>query len=208
MLGRRDGTSWLRVIRDVLGLLLLSDIAYLLLVAVNHNTRWPVGSVMVGDLWQGDAYVHRMHPELDPQRIVVGLNLVKDNHRISYSSAQTILSLISHRLLFALVTIPMLILAQRAIKAAIEHDPFTRQMVRRLRVLGWVVLVGGGLSELAEYVCARILLNITLPKDTLDFAQPDVDITLWWLFPALIVLAFAEIVRRGVAMRDELDTVV
>jgi hypothetical protein len=32
--------------------------------------------------------------------------------------------------------------------------------------------------------------------------------TLWWLLPGLILLAVSEMVRRGVDLRAELDTVI
>jgi len=203
---QRGGTTWLRAFRAVVELLLVVDIFSLLVTPLEHVRS--VGKVQVTVFWQGDPYMHRMHPELDPGQIAVGLSQVRDNQFIDYSALQTLLYLISHHLVFLLVTIPMLVMARRVITRAIDGDPFTPEMVRRLRILGLVVLVGGALSELTEYVCATVLLHITVPADALDFSEPDVKITLWWVMPAFILLAVSEVVRRGVAMRAELDTVI
>jgi hypothetical protein len=200
------GTRWLQAIRAILTLLLVSDVLVLLLSPTEHVSS--VGSVSTGVMWSGDAYVHRQLPELEVSRVAVGLDLARDNHLIDYSLGQKLLYLMSHRLAFILVSIPMLILARRVVATAIHSDPFTPDMVRRLRVLGLAVLIGGALSEAAEYVCAQVLLRMVVPKQALFSAEPDVRITLWWLLPAFILLAVAEVVRRGVAMRAELDTVI
>jgi Protein of unknown function (DUF2975) len=201
----RTGTGWLRGIRVVLALLLLGDILYLASVPFSHTVQ-SVGTVDTGVFWQGDPYVHRMHPELHPDQVVVGLSHVPGRNG-TYSPLQTILWLLSDHLAFAIVTVPILVMAMRLAGAAIDHDPFTAPMVRRLRNLGLTILIAGALADVTAYVSAEILLRISVPKDALDFALPNTQLSFWWLVPAFTVLAVAQVMRRGVAMRAELDTV-
>jgi hypothetical protein len=64
------------------------------------------------------------------------------------------------------------------------------------------------LSELAEYVTARILFDSAVAGPLRGWSSPDFHLSLWWLLPGLILLAVAEVVRRGRELREELDTVV
>jgi hypothetical protein len=75
-------------------------------------------------------------------------------------------------------------------------------------VLGAVVLAGGAASELTEYITARVLLDSAVSVGLRRWAQPDFHLTFWWLITGLILLAVAEVVRRGRTLRDELDTVI
>jgi hypothetical protein len=168
-----------------------------------------LGQVMSGDIFAGDPYTHRAHQSLSVEWVTVEINRAgPDGQRVDETLAQRLLYLTTYRLAFILATIPMLVLARRLIGQAMRGDPFTPAMVRRLRVLGAVVLVGGALSEAAQYAAADALLRISLPPELLPWAQPNVRITLWWIMPGLILLAIAEVVKRGVALRAELDGVI
>ena len=63
-----------------------------------------------------------------------------------------------------------------------------------------------------EYVAQTVLLDISLPHDdglrfgALISHYPS--LAPWWLLPGLVLLAFAEIVRRGCDLRVELDEVI
>jgi hypothetical protein len=207
----RSTTAWLRAIRVVVTLLLVSNVLFLaqelILVRPHVGT---IATVHAGDIFNGDAYVHRLHPELRVDNVTVSPNEIgPDNHRNHVPAWQAVLWLLTHHVAFALAAIPMLVLARRLLDAVVRSDPFTLDIVRRLRVLGWVVLIGGALSEIAEYVAARILVNSFIPAGFMrEWAEPDTDITLWWVMPAFILLAVAEVVRRGCVLRDELDTVI
>lgn len=210
----RSTTAWLRAIRVVVTLLLVSNVLFLAQELINVVLSSPrvgtIATVDTGDMFGPDAYVHRQHPELRVDNVTVSPNEIgSDNHRKHVPAWQIVLWLLSHHVAFALAAIPMLVLARRLLAAVVRSDPFTLDIVRRLRVLGWVVLVGGAFSEIAEVVAARILVNSLIPAGFMrEWAQPDVDTTLWWMMPALILLAVSEVVRRGCVLRDELDAVI
>jgi hypothetical protein len=192
-------TFWLRFIRVVLGVMLVLDLGTLLIAVLNPVQAF--GTVSAGDIFAGDPYLHRMHQELRVTDVVVA----PVGHA---TTAQRVLFTMSHGVVFCLAVIPMLILARRLIAGVLADDPFTQRTVRRLRVLGGVVLAGGAVSELTEYLTARILLGSAVSADLRTWARPDFHLTLWWLMPGLILLAFAEVVRRGRTLREELDTVI
>lgn len=194
---RRD--FWLRFIRVVLGVMLFLDV--IALVPAFLNNVQTVGTVSAGDIFAGGPYVHRLHQELSVTSVYV-IPTARP------TVAQTLLYAVSHGVAFSLAVIPMLILARRLIGGVLTEGPFTGKTVRRLRVLGVVVLAGGAVSELTEYITARILLDSAVTASLRTWAEPDFHLTLWWLMPGLIVLAFAEVVRRGQTLSDELDTVI
>ncbi|MDG4786967.1 DUF2975 domain-containing protein [Micromonospora sp. WMMD1102] len=94
-----------------------------------------------------------------------------------------------------------------ALRRARREDPFSAATVRRLRSIGWVGLGGGLLAQLLQVVASFELTG----RVTADgAATTTVDLTRSGL---LLLLGFgffamAEIVRRGVAMRAELETVI
>lgn len=118
---------------------------------------------------------------------------------------QILLFAVGHGLGWVAATLPMLVYAQRTIRQARDHDPFTLAMVHRLRVLGTLVLAGGLAYELAAYLAGRALLRIALRSLGTDSvaATPDSLPTLWWLLPGLLILAFAEVIRHGCLLRAE-----
>jgi hypothetical protein len=193
--------TWLGPIQALLAFLLATDILFLPLMLIPHGAPH-VGSVFAGDIFGGDQYVHRKFPELDVNTVTVF-----DGSR---SYLHHLLDSISHGLANTIVTIPMLWYAMRLIGRARDGDPFTREMVRGIRKLGFLVLIGGLLSEVAEYIAGKVLLDLVLPHDENLRAGAMLDHypTLWWLIPGLVVLGFSEIVKRGVDLRAELDGVI
>lgn len=193
--------TWLGPIRVLLRFILVTDVLFLPLMLIRHGA-FTVGTVAVGDIFGGDPYTHRKFPQLNLGDVAV-MDLDRGYlHYLLHSTA--------HGLAFTIATIPMLWLAGRLIDQARLGDPFTEEMVRGLRRLGSLVLVGGLASEVAEYVAGRVLLNLVLPNDDQlrTWASLDQYPTLWWLIPGLVVLGFSEIVRHGVNLRSELDGVI
>src|SRR4051812_23466707 len=172
------GTFWLRCIAVVLNLMLVSDVAGLLLLLLNRSGT--VGTVSSADIFAGEPYQNRMHQELRVDDVFVSLTQAP-------TTAQRVLYAVSHGVAFCLVAIPMLILARRLIAGVLAEDPFTQRTVRRLRVLGTVVLAGGALSELAEYVTAHILFDSAVAGPLRGWSSPDFHLSLWWLLPGLIL---------------------
>ena len=105
-----------------------------------------------------------------------------------------------------LVLLTMLIGLYRVIRDARRLDPFTEMTVRRLRHLGAVIIIGGLLAWIGEFI-AQVALTSTVAKaewgGTLSLAKP-----LIWLSVAFGYLAVAEIINRGRVMRAELEQVI
>jgi hypothetical protein len=196
---RRD--AWLARIRVLLLLMLLADLVSIPLNLFGHGAPH-VGSVSVGDVFGGQAYVDRRFPMLDLNDVSVVA--------LQPSLAQDLLYSLGSGLAFMLASIPMLGYAIRVIDEARAGDPFTPAMVRRLRKLGLLVLVLGLLSGVVEYTAQAVLLAISLPDDqSLRFgAAIDHYPSLWWLLPGLVLLAVSEVVKRGCDLRAELDGVI
>jgi hypothetical protein len=194
-----SSTFWLRFIRVALGVIVVLDVVALVIALINPVQTF--GTVQSGGIFSGDPYLHRMHQELGVSDVfVVPVTTATTTQRVLFA--------VSHGVAFCLAVIPILIMARRLIAGVLADDPFTLRVVRRLRVLGAVVLAGGAVSELTEYVTARVLLDSAVSAGLRTEAHPDFHLTLWWLTPGLMLLAFAEVVRRGQALRDELDTVI
>ena len=104
------------------------------------------------------------------------------------------------------LTTAMLVLLWRLVGAARHTDPFTVATARRLRTLGWLLLVGGPAAWLVRFM-AQFALSDTVttvgPRATLDLGTPAV-----WFLAGFGILAIGEVVRRGQALRAELDEVV
>lgn len=75
---------------------------------------------------------------------------------------------------------------------------------------GMVILVSGLVCEAAAFGGRWALLNDALADQPALRKGASVDAypSLWWLAPGLLVLAFAELVRRGSYLRAELDQVI
>ncbi|MET7381458.1 DUF2975 domain-containing protein [Streptomyces sp. NPDC005526] len=121
------------------------------------------------------------------------------------------------RLLDALSNLPStlllisgLYLLHRFLRGAAREGVYTAQTASRLRLVGWWLLVGSLVVELAE-ATARAALLAALAKDV-DFSAGTV--LNMWTFPYLAVLTglgvltFARITRQGVSMREDLEGVV
>jgi hypothetical protein len=120
---------------------------------------------------------------------------------------QTLLGLLAHGVAQAVATLPMIVLARRLVDRAIATDPFTMSMVRGLRRLGLVVLLGGLLAELVRSAAA-IALYASALKDGHPFLDTDWMIDFWWLLLGLVILSFAQVVEHGCTLRTELDEVI
>ncbi len=120
---------------------------------------------------------------------------------------QTLLGLLSHGLAHTLAALPMIVYARRLVDRAAAGGPFTLDTARGLRRLGRVVLVGGALAEVVQIAATTALLHSVLPGPH-GVADTSYRLSLWWLVLGLAVLAFAEVVEHGCALRAELDEVV
>jgi len=198
--------SWLAVIQGLLLAMLILDFPALLL-SILPNGAIRLGSVSLIDLWNNRVELPpRTHPEVSVDQVPILLS-------VRPFSLLFVLYKLGHGFVYLAVTVPILIYARRIAEAARLADPFTREMVRRLRRLGVLILAGGALAELTSYLTSRAVLDIYLDRYHAEpsmrlTALPDYQLSLWWVLPGLILLGVSEIVRRGVDLRDELNTVI
>jgi hypothetical protein len=113
---------------------------------------------------------------------------------------------------YLVASLPMLVYAYHVTDEALRNDPFTLEMVSKLRKLGLLILVGGLVCEAAAFGGRRALLNDVLGDQLAlregSYMDPSGYPTFWWLAPGLLVLAFSELVRRGCYLQAELDQVI
>ncbi|GGJ64860.1 DUF2975 domain-containing protein [Streptomyces brasiliensis] len=109
-----------------------------------------------------------------------------------------------------LLLISGLFLLYRFLQGAAREGVYTAQTASRLRLVGWWLLVGSLVVEIAE-ANARAALLAALAKDVGFSAETVLNM---WTFPYLAVLTglglltFARITRAGVSMREDLEGVV
>lgn len=113
-----------------------------------------------------------------------------------------------------LTALPSLLLVAAAlglllaiVRRARRDHPFRSATVRRLRGLALVVLVGGPLAVAVE---AFALLNLSTRLTADGGFRTSLDLSHLgpWILTGFGLLAVAEIVNRGRALRAELDTVI
>jgi hypothetical protein len=103
-----------------------------------------------------------------------------------------------------LVVLAMLVMLGRIVRAARAADPFTDETVRRLRVLAVGIFAGGVVASVVETVAAvNLALSVTEGSFATDWVVPG-----RWLLLSIGLLAVAEVIKRGTALRAELATVV
>ena len=202
----RPRRSWLGFIRAFLLVLLVLDVIALPLSLIPDGAI-TLGSVSLIDLWSNKPVLPpSTHPEVGPGQVTILLG----HHP---GPLQYWLYKMGHGFVYLAVTIPVLVYARRIANTARLEDPFTIAMVKRLRRLGFLILAGGAFAEATAYFTSVAVLNIYLdqyhaePLMRFD-ALPDYTPDYWWVLPGLILLGVSEIVRRGVDLRAELDTVI
>jgi Protein of unknown function (DUF2975) len=201
----RSGAGRLRVIRTLLSLMLTLDVLTLISAALIIVTGGIVATfdVPIELVYGPQPYVLRQ----------VNLHLMPNTANVFVqdpSLTQTLLGLLAHGLAYAAATLPMIIVARRLVDRAIASDPFTMAMVRGLRRLGLVVLIGGLFAELTRSAATIALYNSAVPdghamRDTTNWIT---GFSFWWLLLGLVILGFAQVVGHGCALRAELDDVI
>ncbi len=103
----------------------------------------------------------------------------------------------------ALLFLTVLALLARIIHHARKTHPFTARTVNGLRWMGLVLFAG--LTAAAVEGWARLLLSESV---LIDHWSATMQLPLAWLFGGLLCFAVAEVVQRGVLMREELAAVI
>jgi hypothetical protein len=200
----RQRWTWLGPIRALLVILFILDLLSLPIYVLQlFNGAYPIGMVMLYNVViQGVPSL--AHPDLT----FAGVELMWH----PTGAFQVLMFALSHGIGFIVATLPMLGYAHHVAGEALRSNPFTLVMVRKLRKLGLLILVGGLVSETAAFVAGRALLDAALANQPALRAGANLDPSqypsVWWLVPGLLVLAFAEMVRRGCYLQAELDEVI
>ncbi|WP_033342239.1 DUF2975 domain-containing protein [Catenuloplanes japonicus] len=98
----------------------------------------------------------------------------------------------------------IIVLLWRIVAVARRTDPFSPELPRRLRRLGVATLVLGVCAELAQVAIDAAASTVVYGEFwALSFRSG-----FWWLLLGFGLLAVAEVLRRGGALRAELDEVV
>ncbi|MFI5838616.1 DUF2975 domain-containing protein [Catenuloplanes sp. NPDC051500] len=103
-----------------------------------------------------------------------------------------------------LLGLMVIVVLWRIVRVARRTDPFSPELPRRLRRLGLATIVLGLLAELVE-------VGIGMAASTAvydEFWATTFGSNFWWLLLGFGLLAVAEVLRRGGALRAELDEVV
>ena len=119
---------------------------------------------------------------------------------------------LGQRMLFVATSVPGLLLVAeiarrmaKLLRAAQDHDPFTAQTSRDLTSVAKITAFGG-LGVWAVSAVATAALSTTVLES--GVAVRPHQSPLGWLAVGLIFAAFAQLVAHGVAMREELDTII
>lgn len=93
----------------------------------------------------------------------------------------------------------------RTVQAAIAGDPFSHANLRQVRVIGLLLLFGGLAGTLSSMVTPWLIARISLGDAA---GSPVITEPPTLALAGIVVLAVAEVMRHGAALRAELDEVV
>ncbi len=192
------GRGWLTGAAVVLGAMLVAVVAAVVAMVVGTFTRSPLSfeipagavaglSGTGGDLVAGAA--------IDPDGLV-GVTVAEPTTAQSAWSALAALPT-------ALTGLTVLALVLWLVLIARRGEAFSPRVVGTLRAVGIVAIVGGPATQLLTGLAtSRLAGSVT---GEIDFAPT---LTFDWLIAGVCALALAEVVRRGQAIREELDEVI
>jgi hypothetical protein len=105
-----------------------------------------------------------------------------------------------------LVIVALFAMLLGVVYRARKGGPFDAHVVRRLRLIGLVALVAGVVARLVE-LFAQLDLTSTVTDRSTSATLP-LQSLFGWVLVGIALFAIAEVVKRGLAMRTELDTVI
>lgn len=106
-----------------------------------------------------------------------------------------------------LVVATVLVMLRGLLRRARRENPFRLATIRRLRILALVAFTGGALAEIIE-ILAALDLSARLTADAVMTTTLSLEPMGVWLLVGSGFFAIAELVKRGLAMRTELDAVI
>lgn len=101
-----------------------------------------------------------------------------------------------------------LLLLNRLLRGAARDGVYTAQTASRLRVLGWWLLAGSLIAEVAEAIAKAKLFATLVEGDRADALGNVWEIPFLPIFTALGLFTFARIVRAGVVMREDVEATI
>jgi hypothetical protein len=105
-----------------------------------------------------------------------------------------------------LVILVLFVMLLGVVHRARKGDPFGEHVVRRLRLIGVVAIAAGVVARLIEFF-AQLDLTSSVTDQSAS-ATVSVQGLFGWVLVGIALFAIAEVVKRGLAMRAELDTVI
>lgn len=105
-----------------------------------------------------------------------------------------------------LVILALLAMLLGVVHRARKGGPFDERVVSRLRLIGVVAIVAGVVARLVE-LFAQLDLTSTVTDRSTSATVP-LQSLFGWVLVGIALFAIAEVVKRGLAMRAELDTVI
>ena len=173
-----------------------------------------VSSVIRGDGPEVCADSSTMHRELDPSagstrmRVQAGVSVttstvdVCTDHPGVGQAVCALLTFLPSFLLF----LGFLILLRRLVRTAENSGVHSVQTAHGLARVGWFLLIASAASAAVEGLARSILLSTLVDSDANSgFVPGNWDFPLVPLLAGLGVLAFAQIMRAGVRMREDLE---
>jgi hypothetical protein len=104
-----------------------------------------------------------------------------------------------------LVFVGALLLAARLIRGAAREGIFTQTVAKRLRMLGWFVLVGEAVATFVEAQARNWLTNTMIVDRDTVFTVNDWDVPLMALFLGAVLISMGRIMRVSTMMREDLE---
>ena len=137
-------------------------------------------------------------------------SLVPENHAYlqGVTTAQRTTYLVLHVLACVALAFIAVVLA-RLVAASRTDSPFTESNVRRLRVIGLVLLVGSAPLSFAQWLSLHWMVESSSLGDRVDLGGYRLStLPLWPMLVGAAVLVLADVWRRGVRMADDVEGLV
>ncbi len=94
------------------------------------------------------------------------------------------------------------------VKSLCNSSPFVKENVKRIRIIGWALLIQAYLKQFLYYAFAKSLMDASLLNGVQPALQPRLNIIPEGALLALFVLILAEIFNYGCTLQHEHDTTV
>ncbi|NIM95963.1 MAG: DUF2975 domain-containing protein [Anaerolineales bacterium] len=203
----------LKIVLDIIfGLLVFACVALVLWMAL-----WPLISHQAGIPGTASLPV-RIGAGEEPQFEVTFTSTPNDAINLAYveeaegtlrlETRSTMLIVISNaaKLVLAMGLAYIFYLLREVVQAILDGEPFVAENVRRIRRLGYAVLVVGILGSTIEYLAATVILNRLPTTVPVLSAGPTFDASL--ILAALFILLLAQIWSYGLELeRDRALTI-